>query len=335
MQYYTEDRMRRQSNPGGRFTNTRGPDPNAIRAQQLIEAQYMAQQQQQQIRPVGGTIPRGARRMTGGTPNDAYMDMERMKRTVKGLQEQLALADDTIRKLKSKEKDLGDRVTQDIQNQVQLSGRFEDLSKGGTRPTQIIERYGLLYTQGRIDAMDDLDQIAGLSKYGKHQEMKQKILYGIMVASYKVSYDYLHQLKLNVRRILGVPDKHPATEKDAFASAITFLTTYFQSTTQTFNVEPVVRDVQDQLVQLLPEFPSLSRLPGIASYTTDCCRVAWSMVNQIPPMELEHSHDKFSQTMHTRFHASSDKNNKIKMYVWPTLVDSGSKNVLYKGVVWT
>lgn len=55
MQYYTEDRMRRQSNPGGRFTNTRGPDPNAIRAQQLIEAQYMAQQQQQQIRPVGGT----------------------------------------------------------------------------------------------------------------------------------------------------------------------------------------------------------------------------------------------------------------------------------------
>lgn len=54
-------------------------------------------------------VPRGARRMTGGTPNDAYMDMERMKRTVKGLQEQLALADDTIRKLKSKEKDLGDR----------------------------------------------------------------------------------------------------------------------------------------------------------------------------------------------------------------------------------
>lgn len=38
-----------------------------------------------------------------------------------------------------------------------------------------------------------------------------------------------------------MPDKHPATEKDAFASAITFLTTYFQSTTQTFNVEPVVR----------------------------------------------------------------------------------------------
>lgn len=78
------------------------------------------------------------------------------------------------------------RVTQDIQNQVQLSGRFEDLSKGGTRPTQIIERYGLLYTQGRIDAMDDLDQIAGLSKYGKHQEMKQKILYGIMVVSVSI-----------------------------------------------------------------------------------------------------------------------------------------------------
>lgn len=96
-----------------------------------------------------------------------------------------------------------------------------------------------------------------------------------------------------------------------------------------------LQDVQDQLIQLLPEFPSLSRLPGIAKYTAECCRVAWSMVNQIPPMEMEHSQDKFCANMHTRFHASSDKNSKIKMYVWPALVESGTKNVLFKGVVWT
>lgn len=76
---------------------------------------------------------------------------------------------------------ISNRTTAELKSQVQQSGKFESLSESGTRPTQIIEKYELLYTQGRLDAMDDLDQIAGLSKYGKHQEMKQKILYGIMV----------------------------------------------------------------------------------------------------------------------------------------------------------
>merc|ERR1712151_557363 len=119
------------------------------------------------------------------------------------LQEQLALADDTIRKLKTREKEMSDKIAYEIQNGVVMGGKFENISQGGARPNQIIEQYGQLYSQGRLFAMDDLDQIAGLSKYGKHTEMKQKILYGIMVASYKVSYDYLTKLKLNVRRLLG------------------------------------------------------------------------------------------------------------------------------------
>lgn len=46
--------------------------------------------------------------MTGGAQNDAFMEMERMKRTIKSLQDQLQLADETIVKLKKtreKEKD--------------------------------------------------------------------------------------------------------------------------------------------------------------------------------------------------------------------------------------
>lgn len=107
-------------------------------------------------------------------PPDPFMEMERMKRMMAGLQEQLALADDTIRKLKG---------GQELQNGVMAGGKFENISNGGTRPSQIVEQYGQLYSQGRLNAMDDLDQIAGLSKYGKHTEMKQKILYGIMVVS--------------------------------------------------------------------------------------------------------------------------------------------------------
>ena len=111
-------------------------------------------------------------------PSDPFMEMERMKRMMLGLQEQLAMADDTIRKMKS---------GHDAQNGIMMGGKFENVSQGGTRPSQIVEQYGQLYSQGRLNAMDDLDQIAGLSKYGKHTEMKQKILYGIMVVSVKAT----------------------------------------------------------------------------------------------------------------------------------------------------
>lgn len=124
------------------------------------------------------TVPRNGIGRRAGPP-DPFMEMERMKRMMLGLQEQLALADDTIRKLKG---------GQELQNGVMVGGKFENVSHGGIRPSQIVEQYGHLYSQGRLNAMDDLDQIAGLSKYGKHTEMKQKILYGIMVVSRKLFY---------------------------------------------------------------------------------------------------------------------------------------------------
>ena len=110
---------------------------------------------------------------------------------------------------------------------------------------------------------------------------------------------------------------------------------YLQATTQTFDIQPIVRDVKDQLTQLLPEFPMLCRLPGNSSYIEQCCYITWAMVNQIPPMELEHAQEKFSPLHHTRFHTSSDRHSKVKMYIWPTLVDSLTNDVLYRGVVWT
>ncbi|XP_065649383.1 mitochondria-eating protein isoform X1 [Hydra vulgaris] len=346
MQYPDDSRLRVRSQPqAGRFTQTRSGsvanlnDPSLMRAQQYTIDRQTMMQQQARGSLTTTALPSRSRRpssmVNGNASNEILMEMERMKRAIMSLQEQLAFAEDTITAMRLKEREANDRKAQDLQKQIESNGRFENLCQGATRPSQIVEKYDILYTQGRIDAIDDLDKIAGLSKYGKHQEMKQKVLYGIMVASYKVAYDYLNQLKLNIRRLLGIPEKYTGNEKDSYGEVVNFLNTYFQSTTQTFNVEPIVEDVQEQLAQLLPEFPSLSKLPGIALYTADCCRIAWAMVNQFPPMELEHSQEKFVPEMHARFHSSSEKSNKIKMYVWPCLVDSNNKSILYKGVVWT
>ena len=63
------------------------------------------------------------------------------------------------------------------------SGKFENLSQGGLRLNRLIERYETLYTQGRIDALDELDEIPLLRKMKKREEVKSKITVGVMIVS--------------------------------------------------------------------------------------------------------------------------------------------------------
>lgn len=262
-------------------------------------------------------------------------EVDCLTQQTKALQEQLSVAEDTIHRLKKREKELKERITSNLQQHIARGGKFENVSQG-TRPSHIVEQYGLLYTQGRVDALDDLDNISGLSRYEKHDEMKQKILYGIMIASYKVSYEYLKKVKENIRCQLCIPEHFESNVNEpVYREALNFLDSYLQSTTQIFDTDMIAKGVLAQMDELLPEFPILTQLNGISAYATQCCQLAWGMVNQTPPMVLEHGSEKFSTVMHTRFHASNEKNSRIKMYLWPTLVDGENFNILYRGVVWT
>ena len=60
-------------------------------------------------------------------------------------------------------------------------------------------------------------------------------------ASYKVSFEYLTKLKTNLKRLLDIPEKHSPAEKDAHGEALMFLTSYFQSTTENFNLDPIIQ----------------------------------------------------------------------------------------------
>lgn len=65
--------------------------------------------------------------------------------------------------------------------------------------------------------------------------------FSICQASYKVSFEYLTKLKTNIKRLMGIPEKHSPTEKDAHGEALMFLTSYFQNTTQNFSLDPIVQ----------------------------------------------------------------------------------------------
>ena len=61
------------------------------------------------------------------------------------------------------------------------SSKFEDLSLGDNRPSQLISRYGNLFSQARVDAVDALDELEELSDF---DDLKGKLLFSVVVVSF-------------------------------------------------------------------------------------------------------------------------------------------------------
>ena len=75
------------------------------------------------------------------------------------------------------------RLQGQAQRQFKKGGKFEDLSVGECRPSALVERYDNLYTQTRLDAMDELDELESLDKVDGSGDIKNKILFSVLVVS--------------------------------------------------------------------------------------------------------------------------------------------------------
>lgn len=62
-----------------------------------------------------------------------------------------------------------------------MSSKFENISlEGGARATQLVRRYGNLYSEARLDALDSLDALDEVSQF---DDLKIKILFSVVVVS--------------------------------------------------------------------------------------------------------------------------------------------------------
>ena len=69
------------------------------------------------------------------------------------------------------------------QRQLKKGGKLEDLSSGVCRPPVLVKRYDNLYTQRRLDAMDELDELESLDKLVDNRDIKNKILFPVVMVS--------------------------------------------------------------------------------------------------------------------------------------------------------
>ena len=73
------------------------------------------------------------------------------------------------------------RLSEQAQRQLERgASKFEDISLGENRPTQLIKRYGNLYNESRLDAMDALDELPEMTG---SDDLKVKLLLSIVVVS--------------------------------------------------------------------------------------------------------------------------------------------------------
>ena len=73
------------------------------------------------------------------------------------------------------------RLSEQARRQLEkTSTKFEDLNLGDRRPTQLIRRYGNLYAEGRLDALDALDDVTEMAEFS---DLKGKLLLTILVVS--------------------------------------------------------------------------------------------------------------------------------------------------------
>lgn len=96
------------------------------------------------------------------------------------------------------------RLQDQAQRQLRKGGKFEDLSAGECRPSALIERYDNLFTQTRLDAMDKLDEVESLNQMDDSGDIKNKILFSVLVVSTKLLVDkgasYFIQLPPSLQR---------------------------------------------------------------------------------------------------------------------------------------
>lgn len=103
--------------------------------------------------------------------------------------------------------------------------------------------------------------------------------------------------------------------------------------------------MEDRYFQLSPTTCILHD-PKIVTYLKACMRLAWRMVTQIPPMQIEYN-SSYLQNIHTNigYHNSPDVLTKktgpsgqdqveeIACYLWPGLVDGGGRSIRAREVL--
>ncbi|XP_015924662.1 uncharacterized protein [Parasteatoda tepidariorum] len=259
-----------------------------------------------------------------------YWQVSTLQKEIETLRSELDYAKVTITNLQEREQKLKCRLAEQAQKMLERGSKFENVSLGERRPSALVRQYGSLYAQARVDTLDALDALEPLKNA---DELKTKILFSVIVLSFRSIQSSLSSLREEIFTLLQVNE---STEQDpALKDIETCVTVYLRKTSETFDLTKNVNEVCSQIYATLYDYPCLKKCSGLVKYAKDCVRLAWCLCNQNPPYLIDYETRTFRRDYHMRFHTSNQKSDAIKSYLWPTLVEGENGPCVHRGVVLT
>jgi len=258
-----------------------------------------------------------------------------LKGDVARLNTELAKARQTVQALQDKEGDLKEQLAAEKKKKKSA----ENLVKNGTlsafdkRPAALVRKYGELYAQTRLETLDSLDKLVELDN---HEDLKSKLLFSVIVLSFRSVSATVETKREQVRRILQLPPSSSPHEMEPAARELeTALTAYLRRATETFDLSKNVEEVCTQIWATLYDYPGLKSCDGLIKYIKECVRTAWGLTNQMPAYCIEYETRNYRPDLHVRFHSSNTSCDNINTYLWPSLLEGSDGPCVQKGVVIT
>ncbi|XP_013118485.2 uncharacterized protein LOC106095724 isoform X2 [Stomoxys calcitrans] len=193
----------------------------------------------------------------------------------------------------------------------------------------MVSQYRLLYLENRTDTLEALDSLPQL----KHvHNLKAKILFSIIVLSFRLCHGMRERKVMEVRRTLNCPLDSTNEITLALDRSIR---QHLHDTIDTFPLGEIERSVFNQVLSTLHEYSCLESCPPLTHYVSACVRLAWKMVNQKVPYYLDNDFNLgfLRLEKHDR-HAQADRRSDlIKAFLWPALMQNN--HCMFKAIVVT
>jgi len=211
-------------------------------------------------------------------------------------------------------------------------------SSQGTRreASRLVAKYGELYSQARLDTLDALDELKELSDA---DELKNKLLFSVVVLSFRSVIRSISVVKQQVSTVLQVPPNSAAGPEDPAALHIRefqlALDSYLRKSVDTFNLERNCEEVLNQICSTLFDYPMIRNCGELVKYINNCVTTAWGLSTQNPTYTIEYEEREFKPDMHVKFHSSDTNGTTVRTYIWPALREGDIGPVVHKAVVIT
>ncbi|PIK58203.1 hypothetical protein BSL78_04854 [Apostichopus japonicus] len=236
----------------------------------------------------------------------------------------------------------------------ELKEQLGKLKEEGSRPTNnkpsskvdsvrdTLMKFDKLYTTQRHQVWSSLsDSSESLRELEDKEELKDKLLFSVVVLSFRAAKETLAKIRHSVGTMLnlsgmvnsnGMNDLNKSTSADKTEKE---LYVFLQNLGDKFDMMPMVQEVRMKLNNALRNYSAWSSSPSLDDYIRRCVLLAWKLTILQPPLEAHYDMSSFNPHFHRRSPGSNPNSTDIKVYLWPSLIESDSTRCVYRGIVST